>query len=148
MIRIISLSLVKITEKINFTHQFESYRQKEKFRAHACRGYDPESKGKIENVIGFIKKNFAKHRVFTTLEDWNDCQGGLNDGETGKNITPRKKDPSLFSKKKNSFYDRSMILFWQQPLIRIRYFLLHLVYQGPCARTILCCTFLIAILFL
>jgi len=57
--------------EINFTQQFESYRQKEQFRVYACRGYDPESKGKIENVIGFIKKNFVKHRVFTTLEDWN-----------------------------------------------------------------------------
>lgn len=58
--------------EINFTHQFESYRQKEKFSVYACRGYDPESKGKIENVIGFIKKNFAKHREFTDLEEWND----------------------------------------------------------------------------
>lgn len=57
--------------EINFTQQFEGYRQKEQFRVYACRGYDPETKGKIENVIGFIKKNFVKHRGFTTLADWN-----------------------------------------------------------------------------
>lgn len=57
--------------EINFTQQFESYRQKEPFRVYACRGHDPESKGKVENVIGFIKQNFVKHRPFTTLDDWN-----------------------------------------------------------------------------
>lgn len=56
---------------IMFTHVFESYRQVQKFRVHACRGYDPESKGRIENVIGFIKNNFANERLYTNLEQWN-----------------------------------------------------------------------------
>lgn len=61
---------------IIYTQQFESYRRKEAFQVYACRGFDPESKGKIENVIGFIKKNFAKHRLYTTLDEWNE-QGRL-----------------------------------------------------------------------
>lgn len=56
---------------IIFTQQFESYRRSEAFQVYACRGADPESKGKIENVIGFIKKSFAKHRTYTTLDNWN-----------------------------------------------------------------------------
>lgn len=57
---------------IIYTNLFETYRREEGFQVYACRGFDPESKGKIENVIGFIKKNFAKHRIYTTLDEWND----------------------------------------------------------------------------
>lgn len=57
---------------IIYTKQFEAYRREETFQVYACRGNDPESKGKIENVIGFIKNSFAKHRVYTTLDDWNE----------------------------------------------------------------------------
>lgn len=61
---------------IIYTKEFEAFRREEGFRVYACRGNDPESKGKIENVIGFIKKSFAKHRVYTTLDEWNE-QGKL-----------------------------------------------------------------------
>ena len=57
---------------IIYTKQFEAYRREETFQVYACRGNDPESKGKIENVIGFIKNIFAKHRIYTTLDDWNE----------------------------------------------------------------------------
>ncbi|MFP3324952.1 IS21 family transposase, partial [Planococcus sp. SIMBA_160] len=43
-----------------------------KFRVYLCRKADPESKGKIENVVKYVKNNFAKNRVYSTLEDWND----------------------------------------------------------------------------
>lgn len=56
---------------IIFTPQFETYRQTQRFKVHACRGADPESKGRIENVIGFIKNNFAKNRTYSDLESWN-----------------------------------------------------------------------------
>src|SRR5690625_6295224 len=35
-----------------------------------CRKSDPESKGKIEQVIKYIKYNFAKHRIFKDLNSW------------------------------------------------------------------------------
>lgn len=37
-----------------------------------CRGSDPETKGKIERVVGYIKANFAKNRVYDGLDDWNE----------------------------------------------------------------------------
>lgn len=88
--------------EINFTSQFESYRQKEKFRVYACRGYDPESKGKIENVIGFIKKNFAKHRLFTDLEEWNhQALKWLERRGNGKiHNTTKKRPVDVFQKEK------------------------------------------------
>lgn len=42
-----------------------------KFRIHLCRRADPESKGMIENVVKYIKGNFADSRVFSDIEDWN-----------------------------------------------------------------------------
>jgi transposase len=56
---------------IIFTPQFETYRQTQRFKVHACRGSDPESKGRIENVIGFIKNNFARNRIYSDLDSWN-----------------------------------------------------------------------------
>ncbi|MHC5309982.1 hypothetical protein ACYSNM_07890 [Myroides sp. LJL116] len=38
---------------------------------HFCRKADPESKGKIENVVKYVKQNFLYNRMFTTLNDLN-----------------------------------------------------------------------------
>lgn len=57
---------------IIYTEAFQSYKQQRGFQVYLCRKADPESKGKIENVIKFIKGNFAKHRVFHQLESWNE----------------------------------------------------------------------------
>lgn len=87
---------------IIYTKQFESYRRQEKFQVYACRGFDPESKGKIENVIGFIKKNFAKHRLYTTLDDWNE-QGRLWLERRGNGMvhnTTKKRPVDVFQKEK------------------------------------------------
>ncbi|MYL36171.1 IS21 family transposase [Pontibacillus yanchengensis] len=54
------------------TEEFQSYKETMKLNLHVCRKADPESKGKIENVVGFIKKNFGKHRVFQSLDKWNE----------------------------------------------------------------------------
>lgn len=56
---------------IVYTEAFQSYRQQRGFRIYLCRAADPESKGKIENVVKFIKGNFAKNRVFHQSETWN-----------------------------------------------------------------------------
>lgn len=53
------------------TSEFQAYVNERKFRVHLCRKADPESKGMIENVVKYIKGNFAKHRVFKNIEDWN-----------------------------------------------------------------------------
>lgn len=87
---------------IIYTKQFESYRRSEEFKVYACRGFDPESKGKIENVIGFIKKNFAKHRIYTTLDDWNE-QGRLwleRRGNGKTHNTTKKRPVDVFQEEK------------------------------------------------
>lgn len=53
------------------TQQFKSYINTERLKLYICRGADPETKGKIERVIQFIKNNFAKDRVYTDIDKWN-----------------------------------------------------------------------------
>lgn len=56
---------------IIYTEEFERFKQLMGFRVRLCRASDPESKGRIEAVIKYIKGNFARHRVFKNLENWN-----------------------------------------------------------------------------
>jgi transposase len=54
------------------TGDFQAYKQERGFRIYLCRKADPQSKGKIENVVKFIKGNFAKSRTFFNLGSWNE----------------------------------------------------------------------------
>ena len=49
---------------IIFTETFETYKNYIGFSVHLCRGSDPESKGKIEAVVKYIKNNFLSCRTF------------------------------------------------------------------------------------
>jgi len=49
---------------IIYTDTFENYRKYAGFSIYLCRGADPESKGKIESVVKFVKGNFLPYRVF------------------------------------------------------------------------------------
>lgn len=54
------------------TGEFQAYREERKLTMYVCRKADPQSKGKIENVVKFVKQNFSKNRIFGTLERWNE----------------------------------------------------------------------------
>lgn len=53
------------------TAEFQAYVKDRKLKVHLCRKADPESKGMIENVVKYIKGNFADSRVFKDIDDWN-----------------------------------------------------------------------------
>lgn len=55
------------------TEGFQNYLNHAKFKMRLCRAYDPESKGKVEAVVKFLKYNFAKHRTFTDIDDFNEA---------------------------------------------------------------------------
>jgi Integrase core domain len=60
------------------TEFFKQYTKSRSFNLHFCRKSDPESKGKIENVIQYVKKNFLYNRTFYELETLNnDALGWL-----------------------------------------------------------------------
>lgn len=50
------------------TEGFKSYRHLRGFKLHFCRKSDPESKGKVENSVRYIKQNFLYNRVFTDID--------------------------------------------------------------------------------
>ena len=54
------------------TTVFDSYVKSCVFKPVFCRPADPESKGKVENVIKYVKQNFLQNRPFTTIEDLNE----------------------------------------------------------------------------
>ena len=52
------------TGEITYTYEFEKCRQECKISVYMCRGADPESKGKIENTVKYIKGNFLSNRMY------------------------------------------------------------------------------------
>ncbi|AGL00978.1 IS21 family transposase [Desulfoscipio gibsoniae] len=85
-----------------YTREFASYLQKRKFSVYMCRKADPESKGRVEKVVDFVKNNFASHRVFHGIDRWNeDCIKWLKRRGNGKvHATTRKIPAEVFFKEK------------------------------------------------
>lgn len=54
------------------TREFESFVSFYKLDVRFCRKADPESKGRIENVIGYIKDNFLTGRIFKDIDTLQD----------------------------------------------------------------------------
>lgn len=76
------------------THEFARYVEGRAFRLYMCRKSDPESKGKIENVVKFIKRNFARHRSFTNVDKLNEqCLAWLHRTGNAKVHQTTKKIP-------------------------------------------------------
>lgn len=66
--------LVSVSENyddIIFTYEFEKFKQTMGFSVYLCRKSDPESKGKIEAVIKYMKNNFATNRLYSDIRSWN-----------------------------------------------------------------------------
>jgi transposase len=76
------------------TKEFAEYQRTRKFKIYMCRKADPESKGKVENVVKYVKRNFAKNRTFHNLEKLNeDCLAWLERTGNGKVHNTTKKIP-------------------------------------------------------
>lgn len=58
--------------EIILTTAFKQYAKTRNFELYFCRKADPQSKGKVENVIQYIKKNFLYNRVYHDIETLND----------------------------------------------------------------------------
>ncbi len=57
---------------IILTTLFRNYTRHQSFTLHFCRKADPQSKGKVENVVKFVKQNFLYNRTFYNIETLND----------------------------------------------------------------------------
>ena len=54
------------------TKSFGSFVNQERFETIFCRKSDPESKGKVENVVKYVKHNFLRCRTFVSIEQLNE----------------------------------------------------------------------------
>lgn len=80
---------------ILFTQEFAAYRNERKFQVHLCRKQDPESKGRIENVVKFVKYSFGRGRIYTHLAKLNEaCLAWLTRTGNGKMHNTTKKIPA------------------------------------------------------
>lgn len=57
---------------IILTDLFRSYIRDKSFTLHFCRKSDPQSKGKVENVVKYVKQNFLYNRTYYNIETLND----------------------------------------------------------------------------
>jgi transposase len=57
---------------IILTSTFKQYTKSRSFNLHFCRKADPESKGKVENVVQYVKKNFLYNRLYSDIQTLND----------------------------------------------------------------------------
>lgn len=60
------------------TRVFEDFCTEQELKLWVCNKADPESKGPIENSVGFVKKNFFSARTITCIDDvWRSLPGWL-----------------------------------------------------------------------
>ena len=52
-------------------NQFEAYVKEKGYSVALCRPRDPQTKGKVENLVYYVKKNFLEGRVFTGIPSLN-----------------------------------------------------------------------------
>jgi transposase len=54
------------------TERFLAYTREKGFNFHFCRKADPQSKGKVENLVKYVKQNFLYNRTFHNIETLNE----------------------------------------------------------------------------
>jgi len=57
---------------IIYTDDFQYFIEEQKIRMYVCRAADPETKGKIENLIKYVKGNFLSIRDFKSIDEANE----------------------------------------------------------------------------
>lgn len=113
--------LITVSENagdIILTGEFQAYKQERGFRIYLCRKADPESKGKVENVVKYVKMNFAKHRVFPNLEAWNEkCLSWLKrTGNYNVHHTTKKRPVEVHALEKQHLKPVSILLSFESNL--------------------------------
>jgi transposase len=80
---------------IIYTEGFQNYINTMKYKVRLCRGFDPQSKGKIEAVVKYAKYNFAVNRTFIDVDSFNeDSLKWLDRTGNGKKHEITKKVPA------------------------------------------------------
>jgi hypothetical protein len=87
---------------ITYTGDFKQFIEEMDLKMYVCRKSDPESKGKIENVIKFIKRNFLRVRDFENIEEAKErLSRWLNRRANGKiSLATRRIPQEMFTEEK------------------------------------------------
>jgi transposase len=65
------ISVCENAGDIVLTEVFDTYARYAGFSIHLCRGADPQSKGKIERVVWYIKNNYLSCRKYCGISELN-----------------------------------------------------------------------------
>lgn len=77
------------------TREFKNYVSEQAFGLHFCRKADPQSKGKVENVVKFVKNNFLYGRAYFDIDILQgQVRGWLDRTGNGMPHTTTRKIPS------------------------------------------------------
>jgi len=98
-------NLIAVSENagdILLTTEFQAYVKERQFNIYLCRKADPESKGMIENVVKYIKGNYADSRTFKEIDDWNERAWGWLERTGNQNVhhTTKKRPKEVFTLEK------------------------------------------------
>jgi len=81
---------------IIYTDDFQYFIEEQELRMYVCRAADPQTKGKIENLIKYVKCNLLSIRDFTRLDEANESgREWLKRRANGKISQATKQIPSL-----------------------------------------------------
>ena len=80
---------------IIYTKLFGDFIKEQDLKMFVCRKADPETKGKVENLVKFVKHNFLAPRIFTSIEETNrSCRKWLKRRANGRPSAATKLIPS------------------------------------------------------
>lgn len=93
------------------------------FAISLCRGFDPQSKVKVEVAVKYFKNNFAKNRIFNNIDEFNNlCLEWLDRTANAKEHTVIKKVPAeIFKVEKEHLQEILEHIYAQSPISIVHY---------------------------
>jgi transposase len=102
------------------TEQFKSYSEQAGFKTIFCRKSDPESKGKVENAVKYVKNNLLRGRIYMGEDQLNKIAlGWLHRTANGKEHAGTKKVPNAEWLIERNHLQLLKALPWQQAQITL-----------------------------
>ena len=104
---------------IIYTKNFKYFIEETSLQMYVCRKADPESKGRVENLVGYVKKNHLSIRSFSSISESQDSvKLWLNRRANGKISQATKKIPlneienewKALRPRVNSIFQKDMLL--------------------------------------
>lgn len=108
---------------IIYTEGFQNYIDIMKYKVRLCRGFDPQSKGKIEAVVKYAKYNFAINRTFIDIGIFNEDSFKWLDrtGNRKKHEITKKVPAEVFTLEKEHLLPIPQLFGKNSPAISLTY---------------------------